>query len=330
MSEAWSSFPIPWGEGAADFGSWGSRQLSASSVVLAVYPSSPTAAGLMVSHQLKASDVQKWLSREVESPLPARHRQVVRVDRNPMPGSAVWVLGVSRPRKDFTETETRHAALVLRLLRQAFDRVEGPRMGRVLAATDGTLLDADPVTLARFAQAQAHWAALFSQIQSVWRQRWTSPPDGAPRDMVLNVDDQPTCLRIYAHGQAASEHWCIEMRRLDADDLPAVGEIDDARVAEAIGYLDDHYAQTPSLDEVADFTETSPFHFHRLFARHVGISPKHYVLRKQIQVAKWLLRATRTQIGQIAAETGFASHGHFTATFHRLVGQSPRDYREQA
>lgn len=330
MSEDGSSFPIPWGEGAADFGSWASRRLSVSCVTLAVYPSSPTASGLLVGHQVKAVDIQRWLSGASDAPLPNKHCRVVRMDHNQMPGSAAWQLGVSRPKKDFTYAEIGRAALMLRLLRQAFDRVEDARMGRALTAMDGTLLDADPVTLSRFPQSQENWKMLFGQVQRIWQQRWSEPVSDAPRDMVLNIDGQATWLRIYAHGTLTAAHWCIEMRQLDPDDVPAVGEIDDPRVARALGYLDDHYARTPSLDEVADFVETSPFHFHRLFARHVGISPKHYGLRKQIQIAKWILRASRTPIGQIASSTGFASHGHFTATFHRLVGLSPRDYREQS
>ena len=45
-------------------------------------------------------------------------------------------------------------------------------------------------------------------------------------------------------------------------------------------------------------------------------------------MAKWMLRALRIPIGSIAEMTGFSSHGHFTSTFHRLIGVSPTEYRE--
>ena len=72
----------------------------------------------------------------------------------------------------------------------------------------------------------------------------------------------------------------------------------------------------------------SPLHFQRLYMKQVGISPKQYLMRKQLQMAKWFLRAHRIHISKVASATGFSSHGHFTSTFHRLIGVSPTEYRE--
>ncbi len=121
----------------------------------------------------------------------------------------------------------------------------------------------------------------------------------------------------------------LEFRPTDAEDPPAVGLLEDSRVARAAAYLADNYQQSPSLNTVADVVETSAFHFHRLFSRAMGVSPKHFLLRTQLMIAKWLLRSTSTPIGTIATETGFSSHGHFPATFHRIVGGSPSTYRDQ-
>src|SRR5690606_25740731 len=123
--------------------------------------------------------------------------------------------------------------------------------------------------------------------------------------------------------------WYLELRPLEEGDIPPVGVVEDPRVAAAIAFLTDRFASAPTLTEVAEAVQTSPFHFHRLFVRHVGLSPKHYLLRMQLMMAKWMLRATRKAIGDIATATGFASHGHFTATFHRIVGVSPSTYREE-
>ena len=105
--------------------------------------------------------------------------------------------------------------------------------------------------------------------------------------------------------------------------------LDGGRIARAIAYLHDVYPESPSLAQISKQAHMSPFHFHRLFSRQAGISPKHYLQKKQLQVAKWLLRSSKHSIGSIAAHTGFASHGHFTSTFHRLVGVSPTEYRQQ-
>ena len=100
------------------------------------------------------------------------------------------------------------------------------------------------------------------------------------------------------------------------------------RVAQAVAYIHENFNQSPTLTQVAQNVGVSPFHFHRLFMKHVGISPKQYLQRKQMQVAKWLLRSSRQSIGKVATQSGFASHGHFTSTFQRMAGMSPRRYRE--
>jgi len=108
-----------------------------------------------------------------------------------------------------------------------------------------------------------------------------------------------------------------------------LGVVEDERIALAVAYLHDHYHLASSLAQIAEVVHISPFHFHRLFTRQVGLSPKHYLQHKQLQVARWLLRTSRMPVGEIAARIGFASHGHFTSTFHRIVGASPTDYRER-
>ena len=42
----------------------------------------------------------------------------------------------------------------------------------------------------------------------------------------------------------------------------------------------------------------------------------------------WTHGYAATSLDQIAAATGYSSHGHFTSTFHRLTGKSPTEYRE--
>jgi len=124
------------------------------------------------------------------------------------------------------------------------------------------------------------------------------------------------------------EHWYLEVRSLEPDELTTVGLVADPRIAQALAFIHEQFAQAPSLADISRHVHVSPFHFHRLFTRQVGISPKHYLQRKQLQVAKWLLRQGGVPIATIAVRTGFSSHGHFTSTFHRLVGVSPSEYRE--
>jgi AraC family transcriptional regulator of adaptative response/methylated-DNA-[protein]-cysteine methyltransferase len=71
----------------------------------------------------------------------------------------------------------------------------------------------------------------------------------------------------------------------DADrDLPY-----NARIANAIGYVAEHYREQPSLEEMAGAAKLSPFHFQRVFKRWAGVSPKRFLQYVTLAHAKRLL-----------------------------------------
>jgi AraC-like DNA-binding protein len=149
-------------------------------------------------------------------------------------------------------------------------------------------------------------------------------------DIVTRIGSEPRwvkCETRRAINHPAASHDLFELRAIDEDELPAVGVVEDQRVAEALGYLHDHYNEGPTLSDLAAVVDVSPFHFHRVFTKHVGVSPKQYQLLKQLQVARWRLRCGREPIGSIADEVGFANHAHFTSTFRRILGVSPSEYQ---
>lgn len=242
-----------------------------------------------------------------------------------------WWLAMAR-RQPFTESEQQLVDTLLRTLAARFEFPFESQLGRVLLGGDYQLRHMDPLTALRCLQSPDVLTELQTTLPQVIEQRWPSIADHEPHDVFISLARQPTWVRC-CRGRADdlhSRYWCLQLRQLERDDPPAVGLVEDRRVAQAMGYLTDRYRESPSLAKLADAVATSPFHFHRLFSRQVGVSPKHFLLRTQLMHAKQMLRATRMPIGEVAATAGFSSHGHFTATFNRMVGVNPSDYREQA
>ena len=243
-----------------------------------------------------------------------------------------WYLAVSRKTKPFEGDELRQGELALRLIQSQFDHTGEPDLDRVLLGDDNRLIHADPRCEASFIDSPKKLEDLAELLPKVAQQRWHELEDHATHELTLSLDGKATWIRFHrdqAGRGVERRHLYVELRPADKDDLPPVGLVQDERAAVAMGYLSDHFVDTPGLNDLAEHVDTSPFHFHRLFTRHAQISPKHYLLRTQLQHAKWLLRASREQIGQVSVLSGFASHGHFTATFHRMVGISPSQYREK-
>ncbi len=264
------------------------------------------------------------------TPLPALTHSMVLMKPLSSTSRQFWYLAVGRKSGRFDTLEQQAASLLLNTIQASFDCITEPDMGRLIIGSDGRLIHADPGIMMRFLHKPNYFKELSEILMPVIHQRWPAIADHAAHDLALSISDNPIWIRFRQGPKLDTSelvNWYIELRPLAEDDLPPIGLVSDPRVSGALAYLSDHYAQSPSLPKVARHVHTSPFHFHRLFSKQVGISPKHYVLRMQLQIAKWLLRSSRLPIGRIADKTGFASHGHFTATFHRTVGCSPTHYR---
>ncbi len=347
----------PWREGPTAFVDHLRRELTVDGVVLGVIdPRKPQTDALLAVQGAKGAEVSGWCAKGHKSDptlreakrkgvsvgkttkskagpaLPASRHAAVFMLPAVHGQSRSWYLAVSRKTRSFTDTEISRIDLALRLVQAQFDHTGEPDLGRVLLGDDNRLIHADPRAEASFLKSPKIFSDLTDQVQPVAAQRWDDLGDQETHEMTLKLGGKASWIRLHS-GRAGRgidrRYLYIELRPSAKDDLPAVGLVDDDRTAVAMGYLSDNLVDTPGLTELSEVVETSPFHFHRLFSRHAQISPKHFLLRTQLQHAKWLLRASREQIGQVAILTGFASHGHFTATFHRMVGVSPSQYREK-
>lgn len=348
----------PWGEGCAAF--WEGLAAAEAVVLGVIDPHGPRPDALLTTRGVDAATLEHWcesgfkedaLLREARrkgvavgeggaedrpgaaSSLPTGHQAMVHVLPASLTEARAWYLALGRPGRGFDKREQERTALALRWLAAAFDQVPEPGLERVLLGQGARLIHADALTEARMLDEPRFLHDLAHSLEPMVAQRWPELADETVHDAALVLGGRRRWVRLHrarAAPELAAYHWHVELRPLEEDDIPPLGVVDDERVARAVAYLSDHFDRAPTLGDVAEAVHTSPFHFHRLFVRHVGRSPKHYLLRMQIMLAKWLLRATRTNIGEIATATGFASHGHFTATFHRVVGQSPSQYRETA
>lgn len=243
-----------------------------------------------------------------------------------------WWAAFGRKGNAFNDTECEIASLLVRRWQARFHRADEPGVGRILLGHDDRLLLADLDTQAAFLTQPAMLDDLMREFRPIVNQRFPDLPEHASRDLALLLAGRPTWVR-FQHSKSLDKtegvHTYIELRTIKDDELPIIGVVADERIAKAIAYLHENYPDSPSLTQLARQIHMSPFHFHRLFSRQTGISPKHYLQKKQLQVAKWLLRSSKEQIGAIAAHTGFASHGHFTSTFHRVIGISPSEFRQE-
>ena len=85
-------------------------------------------------------------------------------------------------------------------------------------------------------------------------------------------------------------------------------------------YVTAHLDEPIEVTALANIAGRSPFHFTRVFARSVGVTPHRYVVHLRLQRAIELLRAGRSGLAEIAATTGFADQSHLSRWVRRVHG----------
>ncbi|MGD1914098.1 MAG: helix-turn-helix domain-containing protein [Rivularia sp. (in: cyanobacteria)] len=79
---------------------------------------------------------------------------------------------------------------------------------------------------------------------------------------------------------------------------------------------------------LANLTGYSSVHFTRMFKKATGQTPREYLMHHRINKAKHLLENKELSIIEVAYQSGFSSHAHFSTQFRRLVGTPPQAYRK--
>jgi AraC-like DNA-binding protein len=105
---------------------------------------------------------------------------------------------------------------------------------------------------------------------------------------------------------------------------------DRRRAVEAALWLDDHACEPVDLETAAANVDLSPFHFLRVFAKVIGVTPHQYLLRSRLRRAARLLADDSRSITDVAYDAGFGDLSNFVRTFHRAAGVSPRYFRKAA
>jgi AraC-like DNA-binding protein len=107
-----------------------------------------------------------------------------------------------------------------------------------------------------------------------------------------------------------------------------VPEFSSAQATRIVEFLDNRLDRSISLDDLAQLTGFTKWHFMRRFNTTYGTSPHNFITDRRIARAKQLLVSSELPIVQVAIEVGM-THNHFSRTFLKRVGLSPSEFRQQ-
>jgi AraC-like DNA-binding protein len=105
---------------------------------------------------------------------------------------------------------------------------------------------------------------------------------------------------------------------------------DRRRATEAALWIDASSHEPIVLADAAAAAGLSPFHFLRVFAGVVGVTPHQYLVRSRLRRAARLLCDDERTVTEVALDVGFGDLSNFVRTFRRAAGVSPRGFRRLA
>ena len=103
---------------------------------------------------------------------------------------------------------------------------------------------------------------------------------------------------------------------------------DYARIEKAILYLEKNFRRQPGLGEVARTAGLSEYHFHRLFTRWAGISPKRFLQFLTAEYARRLLRESPNVL-DAAYEAGLSGPGRLHDLIVNIYAVTPVELKEE-
>jgi len=154
----------------------------------------------------------------------------------------------------------------------------------------------------------------------------------------INIDD------IFDEGEVffkdPSKFWGIEeMKKYIQNYLFTISNIVTAYkqyspntklVNQIIKYLNENYSDNINLNTVADHFKKNNSYLSVLFKKETGIKFVDFLANIRIEQAKKLLLNLDNKVSDIAAQVGYVNPKYFNVVFKKLVGMSPRQFRNRS
>lgn len=150
------------------------------------------------------------------------------------------------------------------------------------------------------------------------------------RRLVLEIQAEKSILRL--HGKETSDPispGLVSHQRFFGreEQLNLAQNNFDSTLLRTLDYINCHYDEKLSVEEVAGFVGKSNNYFSTSFRKATGYSFVDYLTKLRIEHAKKLLKSTSMMTYEIAEKVGFGDYKYFSTVFKRLQGCAPTEYR---
>lgn len=99
-------------------------------------------------------------------------------------------------------------------------------------------------------------------------------------------------------------------------------------VKRIVSYIEEHYAETPSLDDLSREAAVSRNYLSSLFKKETGENVWDFLSRTRIRNACRLLESGKYRSYEVAEKVGYDNQAYFSRVFKKVMGVSPSAYRK--
>ncbi len=103
----------------------------------------------------------------------------------------------------------------------------------------------------------------------------------------------------------------------------------DEQISGIITYINHHFSELHSIDQIANYMHVSKYHLCRIFKDAMGITLINYLNNIKIKNACTFLESTNKGILEISHLCGFNSLAYFSNVFKKITGYSPLKYKKR-
>lgn len=146
---------------------------------------------------------------------------------------------------------------------------------------------------------------------------------------ILGIIDSKYLESITAENINLLKKWLVNLFT-DLDNLLRYSkdEHNDIFINDIKSYINDHFSEGITLNEIASHFNISTGYLSKLFLDQVGNNFKDYLNMIRLNKAKELLKTTDKKIYEVADDIGFNDSYYFSSWFKKVVGVTPTTFRD--
>ena len=144
--------------------------------------------------------------------------------------------------------------------------------------------------------------------------------DAISGQFVAEIESAGTVDELYALLPKMIRHYCMLVQRHSLERYSGP-------VRSCLNYIDFHYMEPLSLENLAGRFTINKNYLSSRFHREVGMTVTDYINQTRVRRSVTLLEKTDLSMQTVAERCGFSDANYFTRVFRKVNGVSPNEYR---